>query len=103
MNRGESDEKQPKRAKLEVNKGKHLYLDDVQSIVVDDEVSFDRNIKKLSAEAQKSNPNTEVLNSLMEQTFTNRRMSVLNGQVRVLELVPSFKKAEACKFTLLKN
>lgn len=90
MNRGESDEKRPKRAKLEVNKGKHLYLDDVQSIVVDDEVSFDRNIKKLSAEAQKSNPNTEVLNSLMEQTFTNRRMSVLNGQVRVLELCEKY-------------
>ena len=38
VNRGESDEKRPKRAKLEVNKGKHLHLDDVQSIVVDDEV-----------------------------------------------------------------
>ena len=65
VNRGESDEKRPKR---EVNKGKHLHLDDVQSIVVDDEVSFDRNIKKLSAEAQKSNPNTEVLNSKHSQT-----------------------------------
>jgi hypothetical protein len=58
VNRGEADEKRPKRAKMGVNKGKHLYLDGVQSIVVD-EVSFDRYLKKLCSEVQKRIPMQE--------------------------------------------
>ena len=77
VNRGvPSDEKNPKRAKIEINKGKHQYLD-AQSIVIDDEVSFQPNIKKLTAEMQKSNPNSDFLDSLMVQTFANRRKSIL--------------------------
>ena len=58
VNHGESNEKKPKRAKLEINKRKHLYFDDVQSIVVEDKVSFERNMKNFSSEILKSNPST---------------------------------------------
>ena len=56
-------------SKLEINIGKHLYLDNVQSVAVEDKVSFEHNMKKLFSEMLKINPSTEILNSLMEQTY----------------------------------
>ena len=53
-------------------------------------VSFERNMKTLFSEILKSNPSTEILNSLMEQTFTNRCMSVLNSELSVLELCEQY-------------
>ena len=91
VNRGaSSEEKKPKRAKLETNQGKHQYLDDAQSIVIDDEVSFERNIKKLSAEMQKSNPSSDILDSLMMQTFANRRKSILESRITVSEICDKY-------------
>ena len=41
VNRGESaDAPKPKRSKVEI-KGKHQYVDDVNSIIVDDEISLE--------------------------------------------------------------
>ena len=84
------NQKKPKREKLEINKGKHLYLDDVQSIVVEDKASFECNMKKLSCVILKRNQSTDILNSLMEQTFTNRRISVLNSELGVLEICEQY-------------
>ena len=90
VNRGaSSEEKKPKRAKLETNQGKHQYLDDAQSIVID-EVFFERNIKKLSAEMQKSNPSSDILDSLMMQTFANRRKSILESRITVSEICDKY-------------
>uniref|UniRef100_A0A1X7V755 Uncharacterized protein n=1 Tax=Amphimedon queenslandica TaxID=400682 RepID=A0A1X7V755_AMPQE len=83
VNRGESDEKRPKRAKMEVNKGKHLYLDDVQSIVVDDEVSFDRNFKKLFAEAQKKFDRITGLSNSMEKFVMEWKSSWMKAILNV--------------------
>ena len=90
VNRGDFDEHKPKRAKREVTKGKHIYLNDVDSINVQDSVSFDCNLKKLSSEMLKSNPSTEVLDTLMEQTFANRRMSVLKSEISVSHLCEEY-------------
>lgn len=91
VNRGESsDEKKPKRAKMEINKGKHQCLHDAQSIVIDDEVSFERNMKRLSAEIHKSTPNTDILDTLMGQTFANRRKSILESRFTASELCDKY-------------
>lgn len=93
MNRGSSFEPQTKRQKVEA-KGKHLYLDDLQDIDTG-KGSFDRNYKKMLSELSKKNPNPEVLEDLMEQTYPSRRQDILSGELTVID---------ACeKFCLLKK
>ena len=75
---------------METNEGKHQYLDDARSIVIDDEVSFEWNIKKLSAEMPESNPSSDILDSLMMQTFANRRKSILESRITVSEICDKY-------------
>ena len=90
VNRGESaDAPKPKRSKVEI-KGKHQYVDDVNSIIVDDEISLERNMKTMSSELSKTKSSPEVLDELMKQTYRNRRASVLSGGVGVLEICDKF-------------
>ena len=99
VNCEESNENKPKRPKLDIYKGKHLYIDDVQSIVAEDKMSVECNMKKLSSEMLKSNLSTDILNNLMEQTlnFINRCMSVLNSELGVLELCKQYPLLRKCK------
>ena len=90
VNRGESaDAPKPKRSKVEI-KGKHQYVDDVNSIIVDDEISLERNMKRMSSELSKTISSPKVLDELMKQTYPNRRASVLGGGVGVLEICDKF-------------
>ena len=92
VNRGaSSEEKKPKRAKLETKQGKHQYLDDTQSIVIDDKVSFEQNIKKICAEMQKSNPSSDISDSLMMQTFANQRKSLLESRITASEICDKYR------------
>lgn len=86
----DGNEVKSKRPKKEQTIGKHFYLCDVDSISVDDTVSFDRNITKLSSELQKTNPSSEVLYALMEQTFANRRSSVLKCELSLSEICEKY-------------
>ena len=97
VNRGSSgDEPRPKRGKKETSREKHLYLEDFDSIVARDTPSaFDQNYKKMMAELSKSNPNADVLNDLMEQTYSMRRKAILTGDFFISDIIE--------KYTLLKK
>ena len=57
----------------QITMGKHLYLEDLDSIVACDTSSaFDRNFKKMLSELSKQNPKTDVLDELMAQTYSCR-------------------------------
>ena len=47
-------------------------------------------LKKLSAEMQKSNPSSDILDSLMMQTFANRRKSILESRITVSEICDKY-------------
>ena len=74
----ELDAPQPKRSKVEI-KGKHQYVDDVNSIIVDDEISLERNMKRMSSELSKTISSPKVLDELMKQTYPNRCASLVEG------------------------
>ena len=82
----DSDVPKPKRKQMETNLTKHQYLQDSQSIVVNDTVAFTRNMKKLAAEMSKTKPSPANLEDIMKQTFPNRRTSILNGELSLLEV-----------------
>lgn len=70
--------------------GKHQYMESIEEIMVDDTVAFDRVIKRLSLEVSKPHPNPQVLEDLMNQTYPNRRASILAGEVGVIELCDKY-------------
>ena len=55
---------------METNLTKHQYLQDSQSIVVNDTVAFTRNMKKLAAEMSKTKPSPANLEDLMKPDFS---------------------------------
>ena len=74
---------------------KHSYLDDNDSIIVDDTVSYNRNMKKLMAELAKPRPVGENLEDLMKLTYPNQRSLILSGEETLLNICdkfPLFKK-----------
>ena len=68
VNRHDGSNEVPKseRKKIE-NSMKHQYLEDTDSIIIDDAVAFNRNMKKLAAELLKTRPISENLEDLMMQ------------------------------------
>ena len=58
----EDDAPKIKRNKIEAHLGKHQYFN---SIILDDTVAFNRNVKKLSSELAQPHPVPETLEELM--------------------------------------
>ena len=103
INRGSSDdEPRPKRGKKETSREKHLYLEDFDSIVARDTPSaFDRNYKKMMAELSKSNPNADVLDDLMEQTYSMRCKAILTGDFSILDIIEKYTPLKKPKRALI--
>ena len=103
----DGNEVKSKHPKKEKTLGKHIYLSDVDSLCVDDDVSFDRNIKKLSSELLKTNPSSDVLYALMQQTFANRRSLILKSELSfsgICEKYPLLRKPKhVCEWNLYYN
>ena len=74
---------------------KHQYLEDADSIIVNDSVAFNRNMKRLAAELLKAHPVASILEDLIRQTYPNRRASILSGECSLMDTCE--------KFPLLKN
>ena len=74
---------------------KHQYLEDADSIIVNDSVDFNHNMKRLAAELLKAHPVALILEDLMRQTYPNRRASILSGESSLMDTCE--------KFPLLKN
>ena len=81
----------------------HSYLNDNDSIIVDDTVSYNRNMKKLMAELAKPRPVGENLEDLMKLTYPNRRSSILFGEATLLDICDEFpllKKPKGVNFSV---
>ena len=65
-------------------------MDSMQSLITDDEAAFERNMKKLASELSKPIPKPDILKELMRLTFMNRRMSVLSGEIRTVDLCEKY-------------
>ena len=74
---------------------KHQYLEDADSIIVNDSVAFNHNMKRLAAEMLKAHPLALILEDLMRQTYPNCRASILSGESSLTDTCE--------KFPLLKN
>lgn len=100
----DSDLPKSKRRKVEPLQitSKHQYLHDSQSIVINDSVAYSRNTKKLATELSKVKPSPLVLEDLMKQTFPNRRSSILNGDVGIIQICESFPLLRKPKHVSLK-
>lgn len=84
VNRGAGDEPKRKRGKTDCAVGKHTYMEDLDSIIAhQSSSSFDRNYKKMLSELSKSNPNSDILCDLLEQTYSFRRKCILTGELTV--------------------
>lgn len=95
VNRQSKNEGGPKkRAKLEEQFHAHFY----PPVNADDDVSFGRNMELLTAELEKTKPQSEVLKELMCRTFPNRwdAYTCRNDPATLLEFLtqyPLLKKA----------
>ena len=83
--------------------GKHQYLEDMQLIMADDAVAYERNMKKLSTELSKARPDPEILENLMAQTYANRRASVVGGELGLLDVYEKFPLLRKPKYVSQKD
>ena len=80
VNRPDPDEPQPKKKKLDKTKSERSTRHDYPEIPFCDDVSYERNLTKLSKELDKTNPIHESLVDLMHQTFPNRRKWIISEE-----------------------
>lgn len=80
VNRPDPDDSQPKKKKLEKTNLKDTTKHDYPQIPACDDVSYKRNMTRLSKELEKTKPNNDVLVDLMHQTFPNRCQWILNKE-----------------------
>ena len=80
VNRPDPDDSQPKKKKLEKAKLKDTTKHDYPKIPTCDDVSYERNMTRLSKELEKTKPNNDVLVDLMHQTFPNRRQWIISDE-----------------------
>ena len=80
VNRPDPDDSQQKKRKLEKVKLKDTTKHDYPQIPVCDDVSYERNMTRLSQEIEKIKPNYDVLVDLMHQTFPTRRQWIISDE-----------------------
>ena len=83
---GSSEEKKPKRAKLKKKQGKHQYLMILNQLSLMKYLLNGISKNFLLKCRKRSNPNSDILDSLMMQIFANRRKSILECRIIVSEI-----------------
>ena len=75
----------------------------MNSIIIDDAVALNRNMKKLAAELLMAHPISENLEDLMMQTYPNCRASILSGKLSLVDVLEKFPLLKKPKHVCLIN